>query len=77
MSLLPDRGRKRGYFKNIALALDQSAGSLFGIDADESISSYCGRNHMGQWQQICIDWLALHLCNESNHCLNSIEKQYL
>jgi hypothetical protein len=70
----PDRGRQRGYFKNVAVGIDQSFGTLFGIDADETVSSWCGRNKMGKWQQITIDWIALRFFNEADHCLKSIER---
>jgi hypothetical protein len=43
----PNRGRKRGYFINILVGIDQGIGTLFGIDADETISSYTGRSYPG------------------------------
>ena len=69
--------RKRPYWRNILVGLDQFVGTLFGIDADETISSYVGRNYHGRWQERCIDWLFLHLTGERNHCINNIEKDYL
>jgi hypothetical protein len=74
---LPDRGRRRGYFINILLGWDQQIGTYFGIDADESISSYVGRNYHGKWQERVIDWIFLHVANESGHCANNIEKEFL
>jgi len=71
---LPNRGRKRSYFMNIALGFDQFIGTLFGIDCDESISSWCGRNKDGKWQQIWIDWLFLKLFNQYDHCYYSMER---
>ena len=72
--MLPNRGRERGYFKNIAIGIDQCFGTLFGIDADETVSSWVGRNKMGKWQQRSIDWVMLHLFNEEDHCQKNIEK---
>lgn len=69
----PDRGRKRGYWVNIALGIDQGAGTWFGIDADECISSYVGRELYHSWQRIFIDWIFLKLTGEKDHCLKSIE----
>jgi hypothetical protein len=69
--------RTRPYFTNILVGLDQFVGTLFGIDADETISSYCGRTKMGRWQQRLIDWIFLQLTGEQDHCLNNIEKQFL
>lgn len=66
----PNRGRKRGYWLNIALGIDQSAGTILGIDADESISSWCGRNKPGRWQERFINWLF----RNPNHCKDSIER---
>ena len=73
----PDRGRKLGYWLNIALGADQGMGTLFGIDADESISSYVGRTGMGSRLQQLIDWVFLKLADEQEHCLNSIEKRFV
>jgi len=73
----PDRGRKRGYGKNVLLGIDQLAATLIGIDCDESLSSYAGRKHYGEWQQKTIDWIFLKLVGETDHCLNNIEKEYL
>jgi len=73
----PDRGRKRDYWLNIALGIDQGMGTWFGIDADESISSYVGRTAMGSWRQKSIDWAFYRLAGEYNHCFNSIEFQFV
>lgn len=72
----PDKGRRRGYWLNIALGIDQGLGTWCGIDADESISSYVGRTAMGSWRQKAIDWIFLKLAGEENHCFNSIELQF-
>ena len=69
----PDRGRKRGYFENILLGIDQGMGTWWGIDADESISSYLGREKYHSWQREFIDWLFLKVRGEKNHCLGNIE----
>lgn len=73
----PDRGRRRSYWKNIFVGLDQGIGTWFGIDADETISSYVGRNYYNKWQMKAIDWLFKFILNEDNHCLNNIEQRYL
>lgn len=69
----PNRGRLRGYWLNILVGLDQSIGTLFGIDADETISSYIGRKHPGDWQERVINWIFKTLTGEEDHCKNSIE----
>ena len=73
----PDRGRKRGYWINILVAIDQGIGTLIGIDADETISSYVGRTHYGDWQMRLIDTIFKVLTGEHDHCLNNIEREYL
>jgi hypothetical protein len=60
---------KRGYWANILVGLDQCVGTFIGIDADETISSYVGRNYPGTWKEQLINWLF----NDPNHCKNSIE----
>lgn len=72
MSLF-NKGRKRGYWLNVLLGIDQGIGTWLGIDADESISSYVGRCHTGEWQEKVIDWIMLKLTGEENHCKKSIE----
>lgn len=61
--------KKRGYWQNILVGLDQFVGTLFGIDADETISSYVGRNYPGSCCERFINWLF----QDPNHCRNSIE----
>lgn len=68
---------QRSYFQNILCGFDQFIGTFFGIDADETISSYVGRKYHGKWQERTIDWLFLRLTGERDHCLNAIEKQFL
>jgi hypothetical protein len=68
-----NRGRQRGYFLNILLGIDQSLGTLIGIDADESISSYVGRTMSGSRTERAIDWVFERLFGERNHCLANIE----
>lgn len=69
--------RQRSYWLNILVGIDQGVGTLFGIDADETISSYVSRNYHGKWPERVIDWIFLHLTGERNHCLNNIEREYL
>lgn len=66
---LPDRGRKTNYFKNILIGFDQFIGTIFGIDADETISSYIGTHHSGSKKEKFINWIF----NDKYHCVNSIE----
>jgi len=73
--IFPDRGRKRGYFHNIVMAVDQFIGTLGGIDADESISSYLGRVKYDSFARKAIDAFFKTFFGEDNHCLNSIEKR--
>jgi len=72
----PNRGRRREYYVNIALGIDQGIGTWFGIDADESISSYVGRTAMGSRRQKVIDWIFNKLNGEENHCFNNIEPAF-
>jgi exosortase/archaeosortase family protein len=72
-SFWPDRDRQRGYFLNILLGIDQSLGTLIGIDADESISSYVGRTMHGSRTERVIDWVFEHFFGERDHCLANIE----
>ena len=74
---LPDRGRQRGYWHNVLMGIDQGIGTWFGIDADETISSYIGRNCYGRWQQRLIDWVFYRVTGQRDHCLKSIEKRFL
>ena len=69
MTFPPDRGRKRGYIKNILVGWDQSLGTWWGIDADETISSYVGQHHPHSYKEAFINWLF----NNPNHCKNNIE----
>lgn len=62
-------GSPRG--PRLALAWDQVANVLAGGDEDESISSRCWRYRASSpycWLQPAIDWFALHLFGEPNHC---------
>jgi hypothetical protein len=68
----PDRGRNRSYWKNILVGADQSLGTIFGIDSDETISSWCGRNKAGKWQEKAINWLF----NDPTHCRDNIEVKH-
>ena len=70
MTFPPNRGRKRGYWLNILVGLDQFVGTLWGIDADETISSYVGRKHPHSYKEAFINWLF----SNPNHCKESIEK---
>jgi len=60
---------KRSYWKNILVGLDQFVGTIFGIDADETISSYVGRRHPGTRRERFLNWLF----NDPNHCRDNIE----
>lgn len=73
----PNRGRKQEYVTNILLGFDQLTGTFFGIDCDESISSYIGRTRMGSFLQKTIDTVFLVLTGVNNHCLNSIERSFV
>lgn len=64
---------KRGYWKNILVGLDQFVGTLFGIDADETISSHVGKNYHGKWQEKIINWIF----QDPDHCKNSMEDHSL
>jgi hypothetical protein len=69
----PDRGRRRDYWLNILLGLDQGLGTWIGIDADESISSYVGRTMPGSRLERAINWMFDRLTGEKDHCLANIE----
>ena len=58
---------------HILIGLDQGVGTLFGIDADETISSYLGREHPLSWRTKFVDWLWYIGTGERNHCINSVE----
>ena len=73
MDIWPDRGRKTSYWFNILIGVDQSIGTLFGIDADETISSYLGRVHPNSKRAKFVDWLFYIATGERNHCINTIE----
>jgi hypothetical protein len=60
--------RKRGYFKNILVGADQAVGTLFGIDADYTISAYVGLNGP-KWAEKVINVLF----QDPMHCQNSVE----
>ena len=75
----------RPYWKNVLVAIDCLIGAVGGINATdglfgfrncETISSFVGRKHMGEWQQISIDKVMYFLTGEDDHCLNSIEQDY-
>ena len=77
---------KRPYWKNVLVAIDcllgaiggiNASGGLFGFRNCEMISSFVGRNYHLKWQEKAIDWIFLHLTGEKDHCLNSIEKDYV
>ena len=68
---------KRGYWKNILVGIDQSIGTIFGIDADETISSFVGRNYPGKWQEKTINHIFYTLTGEENHCKENIEPRFL
>jgi len=57
------------YFFNILVGLDQFVGTLFGINADETISSYVGRKYPGSYREKIINFLF----NDPTHCQKSIE----
>jgi hypothetical protein len=69
----PDRGRKRSYWRNILVGVDQGIGTWWGIDCDETVSSYIGRTAYDSWRRKLIDWIFLKITGEKNHCLNNIE----
>lgn len=68
MTLTPDRGRKCPYGLNILIGLDQFVGTLWGIDSDETISSWTGKHRPGSWLETLINWLFYRLTGEQNHC---------
>ena len=63
-----------GYVKNLLIAIDQLANTIFGGDPDETISSRCGkyvRRNRG--------WFPCQLCKilnwfQKDHCIQSIEE---
>ena len=61
--------RRYGYWKNILVGLDQFVGTLFGIDADLTISGYVGYYRSGSVAEGIINWLFQDPC----HCRDSIE----
>jgi hypothetical protein len=65
--------RKHPYFINIWIGLDQFVGTLFGIDADLTISGYVGYYMPGSRLERWIDWIFLKLTGETDHCLKNIE----
>lgn len=60
---------KRSYCKNILVGLDQFVGTLFGIDADVTISGHVGRYHAGTWKERFINWIF----QDPQHCQSNIE----
>ena len=73
----PDRGRKVSYGCNIFRGFDKFIGTLWGIDSGETISSYVGRTQYESRLYRAIDWCAWVLLGEHDHCLNSIDFQYV
>lgn len=69
MKLPPDRGRSHPYWINILIGFDQFIGTLWGISADETVSSWAGRNKPDGWLVKLIN----RLFRDPDHCRNSIE----
>jgi hypothetical protein len=59
---------QRSYLQNVLVGLDQFVGTLFGIDADITISSHVGTNGP-KWAERIINWLF----NDPNHCKKNVE----
>ena len=56
------------YFWNILIGLDQSIGTLFGINADMTISGWVGYKYPGTWMERTLDAIF-----GAGHCKKSIE----
>lgn len=70
------------YLYNLALGFDQFVNALLLGDPDESISGRCGRAILSgkqKWWVVYlarhIDWVFLHLFDEQNHTMNSVEPE--
>lgn len=65
--------------KQFWIGLDQWIGTWFGGMADETISARCWRmkdkNMCWAIARSCVDWLALTLFNDVNHCENSYKSE--
>lgn len=70
--------RRGGYWKNLAIALDQSIGAIFGIPADLTISAYvsykriCGN---GAWYWTMCE-AAIDGIFGKNHCRESLNGEW-
>jgi len=70
------------YIYNLFLTLDQSLNTLLGGSADESISGRLGRavesgtpKRGVKTAAKVVDWLALKLFKQDDHCVSSIEPE--
>ena len=68
MQIPPNRGRRYSYRLNILVGLDQFVGTLWGINCDETISGWIGRNKPNSWIAKFINWLF----RDPNHCAKAI-----
>jgi hypothetical protein len=67
----------RQYALNMAMAVDQFLSTVLGGHPDDTVSQRLGRAqlHQVKWTkpfQIAVDFAALVLVGERNHCLNSL-----
>ena len=61
------------YWKNLGEAVDQVLGALVGIPCDISISGWVGYKYPGTWMERAINWWAIRLGDDADHCKRSIE----
>ena len=59
---------KHGYWFNILIGMDQFVGTLFGIDADLTISGWVGYKYPRTWMERALDGIF-----GKGHCQSSIE----
>jgi hypothetical protein len=69
----------RGYFRHLAIAVDQLANAVLAGWPDETLSSRTGRYSGRQpWKvlEVLFDWLFEHVFRQGpNHCKNAIQKE--
>ena len=71
------------YLLNILIAIDDIGSALTFGDPQDTISSRLGKAHRGDygafWRRVThplyvlVNWVALHVFGNVNHCMNSIE----
>ena len=67
------------YLYNLLMAVDQFASTVLGGHPDDSISQRLGRAYLAGCKgpvlyfKTLVDWLALTLAGESDHCVRSLD----